>query len=178
MDRDEIARMLVRVAYLEGDFVLASGRRSQFYFDKYLFETRADLLGPVAGLLGERLPPGTQRLAGPELGAVALAAATSLATGLPFLIVRSEAKTYGTAKRIEGALRSGDAVVLLEDVVTTGGSAISAAAALADAGCRVVKVLAVIDREEGGAEAIAEAGLDFEALFNRSEMERALSAES
>lgn len=172
MDREELGKKLVEVAYLEGDFLLASGRRSKYYFDKYLFETRPDLLGPVAELLAERVPPGTQRLAGPEMGAVALAAATSLVTALPALFVRGEAKAYGTAKRIEGAFEPGDGVVVLEDVVTSGGSSISAARAVVDAGCKVLGILAVIDREEGAREAARAAGFDLDALFTRTDLER------
>src|SRR6266566_2912038 len=130
MERDELAKRLVEVAYLEGDFVLASGRRSRYYFDKYLFETRPELLGAVAELIAQKLPAGTQRIAGPELGAVALAAAASIAAGVPSLFVRGAAKAYGTAKRIEGPINAGDVVVMIEDVVTSGGSSIEAARAV------------------------------------------------
>src|SRR5205823_12892597 len=99
MNREELEQKLVRTAYLEGDFVLASGRRSRYYFDKYLFETRPELLAGVADLIAQKLPAGTQRIAGPELGAVALAAAASIAAGVPSLFVRGAAKAYGTAKR-------------------------------------------------------------------------------
>ncbi len=174
IDRDALGRQLVEVAYIEGDFVLASGRRSRYYFDKYRFETRPDLLAPVAELIADLVPPGTQRLAGPELGAIALVAAASLASGIASLFVRAEAKTYGTAKRIEGPYDSGDSVVVVEDVMTTGGSAISAARALAEAGCRVTRVIGVIDREEGAAEALRTAGLEMKAVFTRSELERYL----
>ena len=110
MNRDELARGLREAAYLEGDFVLRSGRRSKYYLDKYRFETRPDLLRALGARsrprCGER-EPGADRLAGPELGAVALAAAASLETGLPFLIVRKDAKDYGTANRLEGPERGG-----------------------------------------------------------------------
>src|SRR2546428_3178455 len=125
----ELRAALKEHAYLEGDFVLRSGRRSRYYLDKYRFETRPELLAP----LGERIAravaehdPGAVRLAGPELGAVALAAAASLASGLPFLIVRKEAKGYGTANRVEGAFEPGERVCLVEDVVTSGGAALAA----------------------------------------------------
>src|SRR6266508_535969 len=105
MTDDELKRALKQHAYLEGDFVLRSGKRSRYYLDKYRFETRPDLLRAV----GERLAaavrahePEATLIAGPELGAVALAAAASLQSGLPFLIVRKEAKGYGTDKRLEG----------------------------------------------------------------------------
>ena len=126
VDDDELRRALSEHAYLEGDFVLRSGRRSRYYLDKYRFETRPDLLRA----LGERLAaqvrehePEAARIAGPELGAVALAAAASLESGLPFLIVRKDAKDYGTANRLEGVFEPGERVCLVEDVVTSGGAA-------------------------------------------------------
>src|ERR671923_182177 len=108
MRREELAAGLREHAYLEGDFVLRSGRRSSYYFDKYRFETRPELLAPVASLIAARIRPGVDRLAGPELGAVAIATAVSLQSGHPFIIVRSEAKDYGTGQRIEGPFRPGD----------------------------------------------------------------------
>ena len=105
MELDELGAALREHAYLEGDFVLRSGRRSRYYLDKYRFETRPDLLGPLGELIAEAVQefePEASRLAGPELGAVALAAAASLSSGLPFLIVRKETKEYGTANRLEG----------------------------------------------------------------------------
>ena len=110
MNRDELARGLREAAYLEGDFVLRSGRRSKYYLDKYRFETRPDLLRALGAALASAVrehEPEADRLAGPELGAVALAAAASLETGLPFLIVRKEAKDYGTANRLEGVSERG-----------------------------------------------------------------------
>src|SRR5919109_5593954 len=102
---DDLGQALREAAYLEGDFLLRSGRRSRYYLDKYRFETRPDLLRPlgerIAATVREHAPDAT-RLAAPELGAVALAAAASLESGLPFLIVRKAAKEYGTTKRIEG----------------------------------------------------------------------------
>jgi len=172
IDREELARQLVAAAYLKGDFLLASGRRSKYYFDKYRFETQPDLLRPVGDMIAQRLPPGTDRIAGPELGAVALAAAASLASGVPFLIVRGEQKAYGTGKQVEGVYATGDSVVVVEDVLTSGGSAIRAAHVLGEAGCRVAKIIGVIDREEGAREAVAAAGFDLDALFTRSELDR------
>src|SRR4051794_17238539 len=137
MERDELARALRDSAYLEGDFVLRSGRRSKYYLDKYRFETRPDVLGPLGEALADAVrehEPDADRLAGPELGAVALAAAASLEPGLPFLIVRKAAKEYGTANRIEGLYDDGDCVCLIEDVVTSGGAAVEAVQALREAG--------------------------------------------
>jgi orotate phosphoribosyltransferase len=165
-----------RHAYLEGDFLLRSGRRSRYYLDKYRFETRPDLLGAV----GERLAravretdPHAVRLAGPELGAVALAASASLASGLPFLIVRKAGKNYATERRVEGMYEPGERICLVEDVVTTGGAAIEAAQALREAGLSCETVVCVVDREEGGSEAMAAAGIRLRALFRGSEVAKA-----
>ena len=166
----ELGRDLVAAAYLEGDFVLSSGRRSKYYFDKYLFETKPALLGRLAESLAESLPPETDRLAGPELGAVALAAAVSLRTGLPFVIVKKQSKDYATRRTIEGELNAGDRIVVVEDILTTGAAAVRAADVIKEAGGEVQKILAVVDREEGAAENIAAAGYRFEALFRRTDL--------
>jgi orotate phosphoribosyltransferase len=173
MNRDELARGLREAAYLEGDFVLRSGRRSRYYLDKYRFETRPDLLRPLgaslAAAVGER-EPAADRLAGPELGAVALAAAASLETGLPFLIVRKDAKDYGTANRLEGVSEPGECVCLIEDVVTSGGAAIEAVLALREAGLRVSNAICVVDREEGGVDELARHAVRLWPLFRASEL--------
>ena len=171
MTDDELRRALKEHAYLEGDFVLRSGRRSKYYLDKYRFETRPDLLAA----LGERLAaavrehePEAALIAGPELGAVALAAAASLASGLPFLIVRKEAKEHGTANRLEGVWKDGDCACLVEDVVTAGGAALSAVEALRAAGLRVSTAICVVDREEGGADELARHAVRLRPLFTAS----------
>jgi orotate phosphoribosyltransferase len=168
-----LAAALVEHAYLEGDFVLRSGRRSSYYLDKYRFETVPELLGPLGEEIAaavREVEPGAERLAGPELGAVALASAASLASGLPFLIVRKEAKGYGTANRIEGVCEPGELACLVEDVVTSGGAALAAIEALREAGLEVRNAICVVDREEGGAAALAAAGVSLRALFRGSEL--------
>jgi orotate phosphoribosyltransferase len=175
----ELGAALTEHALLEGDFVLRSGRRSRYYLDKYRFETRPDLLGP----LGERLAGAAQEaerdlelLAAPELGAVALAASASLASGIPFVIVRREAKGYGTAKRIEGAFERGARTCLLEDVVTTGGALVDAVEALREVELECRAAVCVVDREEGGIDALARHGVRLHSLFRASELlERAKS---
>jgi orotate phosphoribosyltransferase len=164
----ELARLLREHAYLEGDFVLRSGRRSRYYLDKYRFETEPALLGALGERIAARVReavPDAARLAGPELGAVALAAAASLASGLPFLIVRKEAKDYGTERRVEGAFAAGDEVCLVEDVVTSGGAAAEAVEALRDAGLACRTAVCVVDRDEGGVDALARLGVRLHALF-------------
>ena len=173
MTVDELGERLVEHALLEGDFLLRSGKRSAFYLDKYRFETRPDLLRA----LGERLAaavrtaePETERLAGPALGAVALAASASMASGLPFIIVRSETKDYGTANRIEGPFEQGELVCLVEDVVTSGGALAESVSALREAGLVVRHAVCVVDREEGGADALARLGVRLRALYRAGEL--------
>ena len=173
MDRRELGSALREHAYLEGDFVLRSGRRSRYYLDKYRFETRPELLAPLGELIAETVhehEPHAVRLAGTELGAVPLTAAASLASGLPFLIVRKEAKDYATSKRLEGVFEEGERVCLVEDVVTSAGAALGAVEALRAAGLEVGTAICVVDREEGGAEALAGKDVRLQALFRASEL--------
>jgi orotate phosphoribosyltransferase len=173
MDDGQLKSALVEVAYLEGDFLLRSGKRSSYYLDKYRFETQPDLLRTLGERLAEAVrerEPEADRLAGPELGAVALAAAASLSSGLPFLIVRKEPKEYGTAKRIEGVFDPGERICLIEDVVTSGGAAVGTVEALREAGLECRTALCVVDREEGGVDALARVGVRLEPLFRASEL--------
>jgi orotate phosphoribosyltransferase len=162
-------------AYLEGDFVLRSGRRSNYYLDKYRFETRPELLEAIAARIADLVAehePDAHRLAGPELGAVALAAAASIASRLPFLIVRKEAKGYGTDNRLEGVFQPGERVCLVEDVVTSGGAAVAAVEALRGAGLECRTAVCVVDREEGGVDELARHGVRLRPLFRASELLR------
>jgi orotate phosphoribosyltransferase len=173
VNREQLAAALLDRAYLEGDFVLRSGRRSRYYLDKYRFETDPALLAGLGRELAElvRSDGGDpELLAGPELGAVPLAAVTSVETGLPFVIVRKEAKGYGTGNRLEGVFSAGQRVCVVEDVVTSGGALLSAVDALREAGLHVSAAICVVDREEGGAEAIAAAGLPFHPLYTTSRL--------
>lgn len=171
MTREELASAIKDAAYLEGDFVLSSGKRSKYYLDKWLFETDPRLLGEIAKALASLLPsPPPDRLAGVELGGVPLAAALSLETGIPYLIVRRQAKEYGTAKEVEGRMAEGERVVLVEDVLTTASQAISAAQRLTKLGLKVERILYVIDREEGADTNIMQAGFRPAALFKKSDL--------
>ena len=173
MDDEELRKALREHAYLEGDFVLRSGRRSRYYLDKYRFETRPDLLEALAQRIAADVAeaePEADRLAGPELGAVALAAAASLASRLPFLIVRKQAKEYGTGNRLEGVYEPGETVCLIEDVVTSGGAAVEAVQALREAGLVCRTAVCVVDREEGGADALARVAVRLRPLFRAAEV--------
>ena len=161
---------MVAVAYLKGDFVLRSGRHSNYYFDKYLFETEPGILRRLGRHLAALVPLGTQRLACPELGAVLLGGAVSMETGLPMCIVRKEVKEYGTSRAIEGKLEPRDRVTLVEDVLTTGGAALAAAEKVRAAGAEVNGLVGVLDREEGAAEALAAARIPFHPLLRKSDI--------
>ena len=167
---EALGRDLVNAAVLRGDFLLRSGARSSYYIDKYLFTTRPELLRRVASALSAHVPSGVSRLAAPGFGALQLATAMSLECNVPTLVVRTDRKEYGTAKQIEGALESGDRVLLVEDVVTTAGAALEAVTLLREASAEVVGALVVIDREQGGAEAFQNAGVPFEALFTKTSL--------
>jgi orotate phosphoribosyltransferase len=167
LDMEALGRQVLDAALLRGDFVLSSGERSSYYLDKYLFETQPGILRLLARAMAIRVPADTQRIAGTELGAVALAAALSLETDIPFVIARKSSKDYSTAKAVEGLMEPGERIVVVEDVITTGTQAIRAAGRIREAGGHVSKVLAVVDREEGGAAAIADAGLALDVLFTR-----------
>jgi len=165
--------LLVERALLEGDFVLRSGRRSSWYLDKYRFETEPELLRALGARLADAVAasePEAVRLAGPALGAVALAASASMASDLPFIIVRGETKEYGTAKRIEGSFEPGELVCLVEDVVTSGGALGEAVSALRNEGLVVRNAVCVVDREEGGSDALARLGVRLRALFRASQL--------
>src|ERR1700761_621033 len=127
MDRQQLAKRIAEVSLLHGNFTLRSGRTSNYYLDKYRFETQPDVLIELGKLFAEKLTPGVRRIAGAELGAVSLAAAAAMASGKPFVIIRNQKKDYGTSKLIEGILEPGERVMIVEDVLTTGGQVLEAA---------------------------------------------------
>lgn len=171
MTDPELAQALRAAALLEGDFTLRSGRKSKYYLDKYLFETQPVLLRELARRFAQYVTKDVDRIAGAELGGIALAAATALETGKPFVIVRNSKKAgYGTGKLIEGKLERGERVLLVEDVATSGGQAVEACRTLAEAGAQVAAVVVTIDRQEGGREAIEATGHRFEALFTTADL--------
>ena len=166
MTQAELIERIKSLAVLHGDFTLRSGRKSKFYVDKYRFETQPDVLKALGELFAKHVTPDVDRIAGPELGAVCLAASTAMAANKPFVMVRKAAKEYGTIKRVEGVLNAGDKVLLVEDVLTTGGAVLEAAKSLTDAGATIVKIVGVIDRMEGATENIRQAGFEVDCLVN------------
>ena len=121
-------------------------------------------------MFAERLPASTTRLAGAELGGIPLVVAASLASGLPCVFVRNRKKDYGTARQLEGVLDASDAVVLVEDVATTGGQVLEAAKVIAETGATILRIIATIDRQEGARENIEAAGYEFDTLFTVAEL--------
>ncbi len=168
--KDPIAQRIADVALLKGEFMLRSGRTSNYYLDKYLFSTQPDILGELGKLFAERIPADATKLAGAELGGIPLVSAASMASGVPCIFIRNQKKDYGTAKRLEGRLEPGDRVVLVEDVCTTGGQVLEAAKVIEAEGATVLKIIGTIDRQEGARENIEGAGYVFEALFTKQDL--------
>lgn len=160
-------------AHLTGEFRLRSGRVSDEYFDKYLFEGDPRLLREIGEALTVLLPERVDAVAGLVLGGVPLATIISQITGLPTLFVREQAKTYGTCRLAEGGDVAGRSVAVIEDVVSSGGAVIQACTELRRLGADVAAVLCVIDRESGGSARLAAQGLDLQSLFTMSDLRQA-----
>ena len=173
MDRHELAVAVMRVARLTGEFRLRSGAISTEYFDKYRFESSPQLLRAIARQLAQLVPADTEVLAGLELGGVPIAAALSLETGLPAAFVRKEAKPYGTCRLAEGVDVAGRRLLVVEDVVTSGGQVVKSTEQLRGLGAVVSTALCVIDRQSGGGEALSAIGLQLLALFTKGQLDTA-----
>lgn len=174
-DIDALAARVRAASHLTGEFVLRSGRTSTEYFDKYLFEAEPALLADIVAAMAGHVPPGTEVLAGLELGGIPLVTLLSARTGLPARFVRKKAKEYGTLRIAEGGEVGGRRVVLVEDVVTSGGAVLDATRVLRDEGAIVEDVLCVIDRQEGGRERLAEIGLTLSPVLTRADLDKAVS---
>ena len=170
MTREQLFKRIKETAYLEGDFTLRSGKKSKYYLDKYLFETCPDILRALAAEFAKFVTDDVTLIAGAELGGVALAAATAMETGKNWIIVRNSKKDYGTSKMVEGLLKAGDVVLLVEDIATTGGQVIEAAKIITDAGAAVKKIVCVIDRKQGAEENITSAGYDFDSIMTKDDL--------
>ncbi|MEU4395944.1 orotate phosphoribosyltransferase [Kribbella sp. NPDC023855] len=159
MEIAELARRIRETSHLNGEFVLRSGIRATEYFDKYRFESDPVLLDTIAEAMAPLVPAETEVLAGLEMGGIPVVTALSRHTGLPCAFVRKEAKTYGTCRLAEGADVAGRRVLIVEDVVTKGGQIVLSTAELRALGANITHALCVIDRQQGGPEALAEADL-------------------
>ena len=170
---DDLAARVRAASHLTGEFLLRSGRVSNEYFDKYLFEADPVLLADIVEGMCALLPPGDAILAGLELGGIPLVTLLSARTGRPARFVRKKAKEYGTRRVAEGGDLSGRVVVLIEDVVTSGGAVVEAATVLRAEGAVVNDVLCVIDRQEGGRDNLAAIGLTLRPLLTRADLDAA-----
>jgi len=168
--RKELIKRIKETAYLEGDFVLRSGKKSKYYLDKYLFETCPDILKALGKEFAKHASGDVTLIAGAELGGVALAAATAMECNKNWVIIRNSKKGYGTGKMIEGALKAGDVVLMVEDIATTGGQVIEAAKIITEAGATVKKIVCVIDRRQGAEENITSAGYNFESILTKNDL--------
>ncbi len=173
LNATELAARIYRAAHLTGEFMLRSGVKSHEYFDKYLFEAEPKLLKDIAEALAPLVPTGVDALAGLEMGGIPIATMLSQVTGLPVLFVRKKAKDYGTCKIAEGGLVQGRKLLVVEDVVTSGGAILDAAKALRAEGALLARVVCVIDRESGGAANLAKVELELKPLFTMSQLKAA-----
>lgn len=170
MTKQELAKKIYDVAHLTGEFKLRSGQTSNEYFDKYRFEAQPALLKEIAKHLAPLIPPGTEVLAGLEMGGIPIATALSLETGLPVAFIRKEAKEYGTCQFAEGYDLKGKKVCVVEDVVTTGGQVVLSTADIRSLGADVKHVLCVIHRGPQFPEPkLTEVGLTLTPLFLKSD---------
>ncbi|TAD79216.1 MAG: orotate phosphoribosyltransferase [Oscillatoriales cyanobacterium] len=182
--RDRLLDLLCDRAYREGDFTLSSGQKSTYYINCKPVTLHPEGALALGRLLLGQVPIGAAAVAGLTLGADPLVSAVGVVSALEnrpiaALIIRKEAKGHGTMAYIEGpALEPGSEVVVLEDVVTTGGSALKAVDRLREAGYRVDRVVAIVDRQQGGAELYAQHDLAFEALFSISDVQAHYAARS
>ncbi|CCM63585.1 MULTISPECIES: orotate phosphoribosyltransferase [Candidatus Neomicrothrix] len=171
--RADLAHRIYATSHLTGEFTLRSGRVSNEYFDKYRFESDPVLLAEVAEAMATLVPEGIEVLAGLEMGGIPVVTALARVTGLPACFVRKSAKKYGTAKFAEGADVDGKRVLIVEDVITSGGQVVLSTADLRGIGAQITDVVCVIDRSEGGTEALSAEGLTLASVVNRDDLNAA-----
>ncbi len=171
---DALAALINARCRLSGEFTLRSGRVATEYFDKYLFESDPVLLRQVVARMAALVPDDAQLLGGLELGGVPIATLLGQVTGLPVLFIRKQAKEYGTRRLAEGGDPTGRNVVVVEDVVTSGGAVLEGARALRRLGATVTTAVCAIDRAEGGAEALAAEQVELRAALTRSDLDAAV----
>lgn len=170
MSRAELAQAIYISSHITGEFLLRSGATSNEYFDKYLFEAQPTILKAIAEHLAPLIPTETEVLAGLEMGGIPITTALSLYTGIPSAFVRKKAKDYGTRKISEGSSLSGKKVLIVEDVITSGGQVILSAKDMLEEGAIIIGCVCVINRESGGTSALAEQGITLSSLFTMSEL--------
>lgn len=159
MTKEQVAQKIYELSHITGEFLLRSGQISNEYFDKYLFEAEPEVLNEIAKIMATQIPQGTEVLAGLEMGGIPVVTAISLNTGMKAAFVRKKAKEYGTCKLAEGSDVAGKNVLIVEDVVTTGGAIIDGVRELRKKGAKIDSVVCVIQRSEKATEILAKEGL-------------------
>ncbi len=160
-----------------GNFTLSSGKQSDYYVDMKKAITEPEILDTVAHMITDSIKDEKiDKIAGPALGAVPIATATSLISKKPMLMIRKEKKSYGTSKQIEGELVKGDEVIIVEDVTTTGGSLIKAIDVIEDNGGIIKKAFVIVDREEGAKISFEKRNISFEPLLTVSEFKNSTNS--
>ncbi len=172
IDKKKLAKEIGETCWITGEFKLRSGQTSSDYFDKYRFEALPHLLVPIASLMAVKIANKNENffaLAGLELGGVPLATAIGIQNGMPSLFVRKQAKKYGTCQFAEGLDFKGKKLIIIEDVVTTGGQIIESTKMLREAGAIVEHVVCVLLRDKAGIEKLAAEGLTLDYIFSRED---------
>jgi orotate phosphoribosyltransferase len=170
MNKKELAKEIYNTSHLTGEFLLRSGVISNEYFDKYLFESKPKLLSEITNHLIPLIPSDIEILAGLEMGGIPIATAISLSTGIPAIFVRKKPKEYGTKKFAEGIDFAGKKILVVEDVVTSGGQLIISSDDLRREGGIINHAVCVIDRQSGGKEKLKEMNIELISLFTMSEL--------
>ncbi len=176
MNRNELATEIYNASHLTGRFELRSGAISNEYFDKYQFESKPSLLFEIARHIAGTINFEFDILAGLEMGGIPLATALSHITQKPCVFVRKQAKQYGTNKLAEGPVINGKKLLVVEDVVTSGGQVVISAGDLRALGADITKAVCVIDRESGGVKSLNEIGIELYPLFTMSEIKKIVGA--
>ena len=171
----QLAKKVFAVAHITGSFKLRSGVTSSEYFDKYRFEANPALLREIAAALVRKIarPEEFDALAGLEMGGIPIATMLSQITGRPALFIRKQAKEYGTCRFAEGGEVRGRKLLIVEDVVTSGGAILDSVRALRSDGAVISQVVCVIDRQSGGLENLAKEGLTLTSLFTMADLKKA-----
>lgn len=167
--RKNLAKKIYENCHLTGNFTLRSGRKTNEYFDKYQISSNSILLNEITKEMAKLIPDGVEVIAGLEMGAIPVVTMLAYHSGIPAAFVRKKAKEYGTAKLAEGAAIVGKKVLIIEDVVTSGGQVVISAGELRALGAEITHALIIIDRKEGGREALADAGINLIALMSKDD---------
>ncbi|MHB0929113.1 MAG: orotate phosphoribosyltransferase, partial [Candidatus Nanopelagicales bacterium] len=147
--RTKLAKAIYDNCHLTGEFTLRSGRKTHEYFDKYQLSSNSALLNEITQEMAKLIPEGIDVLAGLEMGAIPVVTMLAHHTGIPAAFVRKKAKEHGTARLAEGASIDGKRVLIIEDVVTSGGQVVISAKDLRALGAEITQTLIIIDRKEG-----------------------------